>query len=369
LAEGALGPASFLIDARIFTENAGGGRAYDREGEDKQDEAATGTLSFDSYARFRGNLSLDAAFGRFTVARDAVHWGPGIFGNLVFQQDAVPFNHLKYAAALGPVRIVSLYGELIVGPGYLDSLSLKERKLYAHRYELALGPRILIGMSEQIIVYGHDAPFLFTPVFPLFIAKGLMNENANNGNLAWDASWRIGPARLYGEFLLDDMESASSLFTKDYAQNKWGLLAGAQTAKEWPGLATGLIFEYSRLEPRVYSHFEPNTSQAANLDFPLGNQLGPNSQNLTAKAYARGARGWYGSAQVSLIWKGNGPGSSLNEPAPDNPFAPKGFLAGVEGPDIVFTPSLAWEGRWASLFLTADLGSRNSIIAGIRAEY
>jgi hypothetical protein len=303
------------------------------------------------------------------VARDAVHWGPGIFGNLVFHQDAVPFNHLKYTAALGPVRIASLYGDLTVGPSYLDSLSLGERKVYAHRYELALGPHVLLGMSEQIIVYGHDAPFLFTPVFPLFIAKGLMNEKANNGNLAWDASWRIGPARVYGEFLLDDMESPSSLFAKEYAQNKWGLLAGVHGAKEWPGLATGLIFEYARLEPRVYSHFQPNTSQAANLDYPLGNQLGPNSQSVIAKAYARGTRGWYASAQASFLWKGTGPGSDMAEPAPDDPFAPKEFLAGVDGPDAVFTPSLAWEARSFGVFLAAELGSRTSVIAGVRAAY
>jgi hypothetical protein len=323
IASGSKGALAFLVDARIFAEKASGLSSYDREGKDKQTDTATGSVSYDSYARYRGNLNLDLIFGRFTVARDAVHWGPGLFNNLVFHQDAVPFNQLTYTASLGPVKVTSLYGDLTVGPSYLDSLSLKDRKVYAHRYELAMGHDVLLGMSEQMILYGRNVPFLFTPVFPLFIAKGFMHEGANNGNLAFDASWRLNTIRIYGEFLLDDMESPSSLFSEDYAQNKWAIMAGVQKAGKLSGIPVGGVLEYSRIEPWVYSHFKPNTSQAANLDFPLGNQQGPNSQSAMGKVYARHPFGWYASIKLSLLWKGTGLGSKLTEPAPDNAFSPK----------------------------------------------
>lgn len=366
---GGKGPVSFLLDARLFAENSAGLNAYDREGKDKQDQEATGTVSYDSYARYRGNLNLDLSFGRFSVSRDAVHWGPGLFNNLVFHQDAVPFHNFTYTATLGPVKVTTLYGDLAVGPAYLDSLETRDRNLYAHRYELALGENILLGFSEQLILYERNIPFLFTPVFPLFIAKGFMYEGANNGNLALDASWRFGRARIYGEFLLDDLESPSSLFTEDYAQNKWAFMAGVQAARDLAGIPAGVVVEYSRIEPWVYSHFTPNTSQAANLDLPLGNQQGPNSQSLIGKGYARHKSGWYASAQISLLWKGSDEGSALQDPAPDNAFRPKEFLGGVDSPDVVFTPTAAWEWKHLSLFLSAEMGSRTSAVAGFRAAY
>lgn len=370
LGSGSLGPASFYLDARIFAENSGeDGFSYDREGFDRQEETSTGSIAYDSYARFRANFNVDAAFGRFTVARDAVHWGPGLLNNLVFHQDAVPFNHLVYTATLGPVKVVSLYGRLIVAPDYLDSLAALDRRIYAHRYELALGRDLLLGFSEQIVLFEDDNPFLFTPVFPLFIAKGFMHERTNNGNLALDAAWRIRRCvRLYGEFLLDDLESPTSLFTEDYAQNKWAAMAGVHAGREVAGMSVGAYLEYSHIEPFVYAHFTPFTAQTANLGYPLGNQQGPDSRSVLGRAYLRHPRGWYVGLQAGVYWKGTGRGSGVNDDAPDDALTPKEFLQDAVS-EFRLSPTGALEWRTLGVYLTADLGDEVRAAAGFRAGY
>jgi hypothetical protein len=362
---GAKGPASFLLDARLFSGVGGGGNpSFDREDVDIQSDSVTGLASYSSYARYRGNLGVRTPVGVFTVARDALHWGPGLHHNLTFHQDAVPFNQLRYAATLGPLSVTSLFGELNIGDNLAyDEDNLRERNLYAHRYELRLGGDVVLGLSEQLILFEMSRPFLFTPIFPLFIAKTLMHESSNNGNIAFDAAWRLrGRLLVYGEFLLDDLESPSSLLARDYAQNKWGAMAGAHWAGVRGNLGYGAVAEAARLEPWVYAHFRPGTSQSANLGHPLGNPLGPNAQALTLKAYARHsrqARAYYGGLRADLVWKGRGPGSSLEDPAPADAREPKRFLWGVGSPDLVLGPEISYRGPWYAVSAggsTADAG-------------
>ena len=350
------GAVSFFLDARMFAES---GRSkshtpFDREGVDIQNDSLTGTVSFDSYARYRGNLSYDSPIGRFTAARDAVHWGPGLFSNLTFHQDAVPFNQYSFSTSLGPLSVITLYGDLAIDDHYISTENLKDKNLYAHRYELSVGNNLLVGLSEQLILYEQNKPYLFVPIFPLFIAKGFMFEHANNGNLAMDATYRRpGLGMIYTEFLLDDLESPSSLFTKDYRQNKWAWMAGAHAMREIGRGTAGVIFEYARIQPWVYTHFVPNTAQTSNLGYPLGNQLGPNSQSVIAKAYYRLPRGAYASLKLSLLWKGRGEGSSLSDPFHD-PFEPAEFLKGAGEPRFLFNPFLSY--RWKAATLEAETG-------------
>jgi hypothetical protein len=364
LLEGGQGPASFSLDARVFSESEGGpGRpSYDREAVDVQSQAVTGSVSYRSYSRYRGDFDLDLPFGRLSAGRDAAHWGPGLIGNLVFNQEAVPFDQASFSTWLGPVSVISLYGDLAIGENQAyDSINLQSRSLYAHRYELRLGSDWLVGMSEQLILYGQNKPLLMVPIIPLFIAKGLMFENSNNGNLSLDAAYRLrGLGMVYGEFLLDDLESPSSLFTKDYIQNKWAILAGLHLIRHWEGMQTGLILEYTRIEPWVYTHFIPETSQAANAGYPLGNQQGPDSRSVVAEIYGRHPAGFGLSTRIGLYGKGRGPGSGLEDAFPSNSLQRKGDFSDRAVYQWLLQPMVSWNrGR---------LGLRAGGVFGDRTE-
>jgi hypothetical protein len=336
---------SFYLDARMITEihEDPSHPSFDREFVERQDEEDSHGLAYSSYSRYRMNFSYDMAWGRLTVARDAAHWGPGLYGSLVFNQNCVPFNQLVFTTRLGPLTATSLYGRLSVSEaGQFDTDSVR-RSVYAHRYEYAPSARWTFGLSEQLIFFDREDPFAFIPIVPLYIAKAYSSESHNNGNIALDASYAIPKfASFYSEFLIDDLRSPAGLFD-DRWSNKWAWLSGAHFIRDLrPGKA-GIVFEVCRIEPWVYTHYFPKTAQAANQGIPLGNPLGPNSLSVLAKAYAVTDR-FTLSVKPSWIWKGKDKGSSIADTINEFSKSRKTFLAGTS-PRFTVTPGLAYTPR------------------------
>lgn len=285
LAQGYRGNLSFRLDARMTTEmhEHFDHASYDREFIEKQDEDASGTIAYTSYSRYRGDLNYDAAIGRFSAGRDTPHWGPGLYNNLVFHRDAIPFHYLTYTTAVGPLRVITLYGQLQGEDNRVSDREAKSRSVYAHRYEWAFGKDWLVGISEQLILHSYEEPFAFLPILPLFIFKGTGYERLNNGNIAGDANWRFAPwGRIYGEFLIDDIQSPSSLFDDNWG-NKWAVMGGLHVTESWVLPRTNrptrfsAIAEMARIEPWVYTHYQPGTAQSLNRGYPLGNAIGPDA--------------------------------------------------------------------------------------------
>ena len=373
IASGARGPLSFQVDARMYTETAGRADrpSFDREDVDQQTGEASGALDYRSYSRFRGDLTLDLPFGRLTAARDAAHWGPGLYGNAVLSQQAIPYFQASYSSDIGPLRITSLYGDLAIGGSQgFSPANVTTRSLYAHRYELRLGGGWLAGIAEQIILYDMSKPYLFIPIFPLFIAKGFLVEERTNGSIAADLSWRSPWSTLfYGEFLLDDLESPSSLFLEDYIQNKWAVLAGLHWSGRFGSVEPGVIAELSHVEPWVYGHFEPSTAQAAHAGLPLGNPYGADSRTAILKLYARFSRGLYAGLTSGLYWKGKGASASLEQPVPTTPLATKTRLEDEGGPDVALEPEAAASWRFIHAYMAGRIGADPAFRAGIRLSY
>ncbi len=361
-AHGHSGPISFYVDAATFTESHENffHPSYDREFVERQSKEVSESVAYSSYSRYRSNVSYDWSWGRLTAARDAVHWGPGLFHNLVFHQDAVPFNQLVFTTHLGPFSISTLYSPLQInadesGKFQADTAS---RNLYGHRYEWRMSSNWLLGISEQLIFYNKSAPFAFVPVVPLFIAKGYEHELSNSGRIALDLSYRKpGVGTVYSEFMVDDVLAPTSIFN-DYWGNKWAWMAGAHGILTLGSLEGGLIGEYSRIEPWVYTSYRKNERQAANAGHPLGNQLGPNSQAMTLKPYVRWGGNGYVSTRLDLVWKGTDRGSHINDDFEAGSPGKKVFIQGVGKPDVLVTPFLSYRWKYFTAETWGTVGAR-----------
>lgn len=406
---GRKGRLSYYLDARMFIEGHEDFNhfPYDREFVERQDEEASGSVDYSSYSRYRGNLAYDTDFGRFWGGRDAAHWGPGQFTNLVFHQNAIPFDQVVFSTWLGPLNITSLYGQLAIDADSNFRKDEASRSVYAHRYEWNATNWLMFGISEQLVLYQHELPFAFLPVVPLYIAKGNSSERENNGNIAGDFSWKIGNvAQLYSEFLIDDLQSPTSILD-DYWGNKWGWMVGGHYLWEPFWGSGGVVVEWARIEPWVYTHYQNHTAQAANLNRPLGNQTGPNSQAIVLKVYSGGGessggiwgaaassrakapepvqsagdagairlgRGresgisWYVSGQLELVWKGSDRGSSITDTLTSRDRSePKVFINGVESPKIIASPEMSLS--WRNLTVAGRMRTGTSTEAFIRLHY
>ena len=341
----------FMLDARIYMENhsADYPKSFDGEFVEFQKEENNSGVEYASYARYRGMFAINMGFGRLMLARDVFHFGPGYYNNLTLNQYALPYNTLSFEFHVGPLSVISLYGDLRIYANSMNRKNTNDRNLYAHRYELNLG-NLILGMSETQILYNENKVWLFVPIVPLFMEKGNFSEDNNNGALAFDANYRLfNLARIYTEFYIDDFESPISLIKNDNIEAKWAWMAGTQIGKDFSvkghKLEAGAIAEYARVEPYVYSHFHPNTAQAAHLGVPLGAPNGPNSQTIDFAVYGRFARRINVNVRNTWLWKGTDYGSAINDTTPtSNHFKlPKKFLDGAKM-KYSLSPAISYDG-------------------------
>ena len=352
---GFIDSVDFVLDARIYDEghSAEKPRSFDREFLEIQDAEDNSGIEYVSYSRYRAHFAFNYDWLRIDLARDVMHWGPGYYNNLTLNQFALPYNMLSMDMFVGPLHVLTFYGDLRIYNNNLNKKKDEQRHLFGHRYELAVGNGTL-GISEIQVLYENMKPWLFVPCVPLFMEKGNYSEYSNNGALAMDFNYRLfNWARIYTEFFLDDMESPVSLVQNDNIEAKWAWMVGLQAAHDFKVmgklLEAGTIAEYARIEPYVYSHFHENTAQLANLGYPIGNQNGPNSQVVDWTVYGRFNGRIVASVRNSWFWKGTDYGSSVNDTTPitDHKKIPKKFLDGASM-EYSITPALAYEGRYVS---------------------
>lgn len=344
----------FVLDARIYAEGHSAVRpqSYDGEYMDFQSGDNNDGLEYLSYARYRGHMALNMGFARLDLGRDVVHWGPGFYNNLTLNQFSLPFNMATLEVVVGPLTVMSLYGDLRIYKGNVTEKNKEARNLYGHRYELNLGD-LVFGVSELQVVYDDSNPWLLLPIVPLFMEKGNFTESGNNGSLSFDINYRLlNMVRFYSEFFLDDMQSPISLIENDNVQAKWAWMIGSHFSKNVflrkHMVEAGSLVEYARVEPYVYSHFKENTAQFAHLEVPLGNQGGPNSQTVDWLAYARVDGRLTLGLRHRWFWKGTDYGSALNDTTPNNHVnVPKKFLFGADM-KYSLTPSIGYEGNFFS---------------------
>jgi hypothetical protein len=364
----------FWLDARMFTErhSADPPKHWDREFlENQGNKDIEGEVSYSSYSRYRGNLNIRTGFGNLGFARDVPHWGPGYFSNLSLNQNAVPFNQMTFSTSIGPLTVISLYGDLRIGRNSMGTENLKSRNLYAHRYELNFA-NTQIGINELTVLYDLNKPWLFVPIVPLFVEKGNYTEDANNGTLSIDFSQRLPFGfRIYSEFLLDDMESPTSLIRNDNIEAKWAWMAGLAYAGNFGDFKAGSIAEYSRVEPYVYSHFHPNTAQIAHLGYPIGAPDGSNSQTINWLIYAKHKEAFQFQLGQEWAWKGTDYGSAVNDTTPtSNHFkTEKHFLRDEEGNRVKMKyslmPAISYRARYYAISAEYSFFGKNAFCSRV----
>jgi hypothetical protein len=345
---------AFWVDAHMFTDQTSESQtSWDGQYQEFHQEGNNSHLTYTSYSRYEGILSANTQLGRISIGRSREQWGPCVAYPLVLGSTPTPMPMLDWTLEWGDFRVRELWASLdIDGAGSFTS-SGHTRSLYGHRYEWLATRWLTLGASEALIVYDHEELAALLPVAPLFMEKGQEVESDNNGELAFDAEVRpLRGVRVYGEFLIDDIQEPTTLFD-NFWRNKWAATGGIHWAGRWNGNDVGTVLEYSHVEPWVYTHNGANTVQAAHQGSLLGNESGPNSRSIELEGYGvRGAAHVAGSTE--LVWKGTDNGSLWTDSFPANNSTTKTFLAGGGKLYARMEAHLGWSYRWATFWL--DLG-------------
>lgn len=248
--------------------------------------------SFRSSDIVKGGISYDGKYIDLEAAVDQLKIGPSIYSPLTFNAAYAPVLYGKYRLDLELINYSHYFGNL-------KTQTDKKKYFYLHRLGFSLlKDRFKLGINE-VIINGSTAELAQTdplrpeyfdeertlewaymlPFVPFAFLEHYLGDR-DNANLSFDVDVSLlKNARFYLEFFLDDISDPIHIFNEDWG-NKWALTAGAQYFGSILDKDVTVSFEYSRVEPWVYTHFYGGSHRYTHYGQTLGAPLGPNSDQI-----------------------------------------------------------------------------------------
>ena len=263
-----------------------------------------------------GYLVYEKPWLLLELGRDEINWGPGYRGALAISQNLPPSDMLRLGVRFSRFRFSSMHALLKsdVGAKYLA----------AHRLDVMLLPGLYLGACESVVYGGRDIELSYiNPFMPYHIAEHHLGDLDNNALSLDLTSTVITGVKLYGEFFIDDMTSTQSL-TK-YFGNKFAFLFGGLWAEPFHFRNFDMRFEYTRIEPFVYSHHD-SVNVYTSDDRIIGHWLGPNSDAAYLQAGYQLGRDVRIELSLERLRKGAGAADTQSRPESGTE---KHFLSGT----------------------------------------
>ena len=246
---------------------------------------------------FRGSVTWQFKMLTFDFGIDKYAVGPSIKNRLLLDINENPATYIRATANFKWFNYYHTYG-------LLRSMKYYSKYFVHHRFDIPIfNKKFNIGLNE-VIVFGSTAdsaetakaqgdplsksdynitrnfePAYAVPFVPFAFIEHFGGDR-DNALLSLDLSLRL-PKYFYWyfEFLLDDMSNPATLFSNDYG-NKWGLTVGGKWNRTFENNSFGIVAEYSRIEPWVYTHFKGVSQRYTNFGKSIGSPLGPNSDQI-----------------------------------------------------------------------------------------
>lgn len=243
---------------------------------------------------------------RVQFGKDYLSFGPARHSNVFLSDNAPPFDHLRVDASFRRLKVTYLHGWLrSTDRPFNDAGKTSDRKfLVAHRLEFRVLPWLFLAGNESVIYGGRaiEAAYL-NPLMVYHIAEQYLGDKDNN-TIAFDVTafpWRR--IKLYSALFLDDFTSSRNPFR--YWKQTWAFQAGLLWVQPFQIRDTDFRFEYSRIEPYVYTH-KWGLINYTHFDQSLGSFLPPNSDSYFSEIKYRFSRRIQMRGSYELIRHGRG---------------------------------------------------------------
>ncbi|MCL1967747.1 MAG: hypothetical protein FWF67_07675 [Fibromonadales bacterium] len=341
---------------------------------------------------FRARTDWQATpYFRISVGYDYLSYGPARRNKLTLRgsdfywraiQDTADYAYIKRPV---PTPFIGWDLNLAHVSYSQHAVQLKKWKdygkyLHAHRLGFNVSDNFSFGLTETV-VYGESPselrsmePIYVLPFIPYLFAASYIGDRDNNGMSA-DFSWRLfNRLKTYGELFIDDLNTITSFFDDSWWGNKWAASIGLAIDSAKIGIFNwDYNFEYTRIEPWVYTHHKGPSNNYSHFGNSLGSDLGPNSRefyNRMGFCYRELLRL---DLSVSAVAKDTAFGGRLEDiHTPEDPtdkkyLDPKSTLHYREyGVAILFKPFSIWSiGAKQYLILGEYRGRRTEIFSGV----
>jgi hypothetical protein len=217
----------------------------------------------------------------FQLGREQKTIGYGYGSKLVLSGDIPPLDFIQFDFDYGIIHFTSIYGSTV--GEYFPETEKRYTKFWAfNRFKLSFQNLFDIGIGESIVYSDRGIELAYlTPVgFYKFIEHSI--QDRDNANLYFDLQTSfIDNLELQATFLLDE-NILSNLQNLESYKNKTAYQLGLFWYKAFTLNNLSLIFEYTKIRPFVYSHFNiKNTYSAWGTN--LGHPIGPNADEIFSR--------------------------------------------------------------------------------------
>ncbi|MDE0043898.1 MAG: hypothetical protein OXT74_17785, partial [Candidatus Poribacteria bacterium] len=217
-------------------------------------------------------LRLPISKFELLIGRDQLFWGTGFRGAVGISDNSPPFDLILLTGKFGNIRGTSFTAQLDQtwhdeGPRrYLAS-----RYLAGHRLDYQINDRLEVGVSE-LILYGGEAQGVewqyFNPILPYYASQYNADKDDNVMFLFEGAVRPVDGFRLYGEYLMDDVQ-----YVKADDPHAVAWLTGLEWNRMLESRRLGIRAEYARVNRWAYTHLVQE-NQFTHFSSIIGHEIG-----------------------------------------------------------------------------------------------
>jgi hypothetical protein len=217
------------------------------------------------------------------IGREKIQLGGGLDESLLIGSDLPSnFDYLRLTAHLGRVSFSHLHASVLADPTgrALSGVTAQVPQKYLAAHLISAGPfgGIRASIGESVIYSGRSFEIGYINPFNFLKSEEHYLRDRDNTNMY--AALSVNPiAGIFaeGEFMLDDLQF--SRIGEGFWGNKTAWRVGAKSVA-FPWSLADIGLSYTRFEPYVFSHFDPENAYTHDGTLIAGAGMEPNSELL-----------------------------------------------------------------------------------------
>ncbi|MBL7996059.1 hypothetical protein JNM05_11870 [bacterium] len=292
-------------------------------------------------------VAIEPKWFRIQFGKDAISLGPGKHSNLFLSDNAGSFDNLRMDVTFDRIKFTYLHGWLRSQPLiYNRDGNIGDKKfIVAHRLEFKVFPWLFLAGNESVVYGGRGTEVGYlNPIIPYHIAEQYLGDKDNN-TISFDATaFPFTRLKSYAALFLDDFSTSLPI---SYWKQTWAVMCGFYWSEPFQIADADLRFEYTRIEPYVYTHKFP-LIRYSHFGSSIGSSIPPNSDDYFVEIRYRPLRKISAGLDYELLRHGKG---SIDRYAYEDGFVDAGnpgkktkkFLQGVNETKNIISFQFQWE--------------------------
>lgn len=263
--------------------------------------------AFRNFDFTEGYLRYDADIFSFQLGRERILWGSGIGERLILSDHPPQFDFVVFKTQYQWLQYNFLHGWILPSKSSLIFLpqtndferTLADKYIAVHRIGITFSRYFDFGINEMVIYSNRSVDAAYLNPFIFFESVQRARKERDNTFLVFDfKSSLFDNFQIRSSLMFDDINFKT--FGTNSWDNRWAMQGGFLFAEPFTLENTMFRFEYTRIEPYVFSHGRSRENNYSHDGYVLGTSLQPNSENYFIEIEHQADEDWSNSVRMNV---------------------------------------------------------------------